>query len=249
MASESPLRARTVVSPAALADVPVLSAYELLALSGAFPSAFPLIHFIAPFRAPLPRAGVPPRLRPEFEGTMRRRRQGLCVDALLFKAVLTDASGVEHVVVMKERVLSDYVYPAVDSVRERMWQEVDGVNREVMKVFREVQIKTREDVLGEQDYFTCDLFVHPSIQRRGAGSALLAHCVKIADAARAPLVLEAAPASVPLYAAYGFVTLTTMRVMYRGELVDELPLMRREPAASPPEAPLWAHRRARRLRL
>ncbi|KAH8110140.1 hypothetical protein DFH11DRAFT_1490466, partial [Phellopilus nigrolimitatus] len=229
-------RARVIVTPVNPEDIPALAACELLAVSGAFPPALPFAHLANPFRAPLARAGVPPRLWPDFAPTVRRRRQQLRDGALMFKAVLTDASGEEHVVGMakmlpprsvvqsarrgrkwKERVLGDYVYPAVDSMRGRMWQEADGTNHEFMKAFRTAQIKTCDEFLGETEYFYLKkLFVHPSFQQRGAGSALLAHCAEIADAASVPLVLEASPAGTALYAAHGFSTLTTIGVLYRG---------------------------------
>ncbi|KAH8110146.1 hypothetical protein DFH11DRAFT_1880805 [Phellopilus nigrolimitatus] len=188
--SSPPPRAHIAISPTTPAHLPALAACELLA---AFPPPCPFMHRAAPFRAPLVRAGVPPELWPDFAGTVRRHAQELRAGALMYTAVLTDAEGGGarrgHGADARpacgggartprrgwtERVLDDYVYPAVGSVRARVGQEADGKDYAFLAAFRGAQAQTQ------------GLFVRPSSQ----------HCAGIADAARAPLVLDAVPARV-----------------------------------------------------
>lgn len=73
------------------------------------------------------------------------------------------------------------------------------------------------------------LFVHPDLQGRGVGRALLAHASALADAARVPLYLEASSTrAVAFYATHGFAQIRTLEIHYRGEDLP-LPVLVREP--------------------
>ena len=70
--------------------------------------------------------------------------------------------------------------------------------------------------------------MHPTYQRRGVGSALLAHAIAHADAAHRPIFIrDSSPAGLPLYVAHGFRQVDAVRFGYRGVEVV-LPSLLRE---------------------
>ncbi|KAI5122823.1 hypothetical protein M0805_003118 [Coniferiporia weirii] len=254
--SLSTLRTSVSIAPTTLADLPAAAECELLAFSGAFPPYDRFPHILCPFRAPLARAGVHPRLWPDYTAAIRRHTRELRDGLLLFTAFAPDDDGNVRVAGMAvleppraaketvranrkwtERALADYVYPSVDVVQDKLWSAPSGVDFVFRSLADEAFQKGRREFMRERDcYILRMVFVHPHIQRRGVGSALLVHCSDLADAAHVPLYLEASSAGAPLYTARGFRTLQTLRLEYKGEVIL-IPAMAREPAGEPAPPP------------
>ncbi|KAI5122867.1 hypothetical protein M0805_003160, partial [Coniferiporia weirii] len=234
------------------ADLPALTECELLALSGAFPPFDRFSHLLYPFRAPLARAGVHPRLWPDYPMALRRHARTVRDGNVLFTAFAPDDAGVVRVAGFAllalprraalekkrwaERFLGDYVYPSVDAVQDKLLSGgPSGMDPGFSKVVGGAMRKGREEFANEREcYILRTLVVHPNVQRRGIGSALLKHCFALADAAGVPIYLEASQAGAPLYTAHGFETIRTLQVEYAGEVV-KLPVMVREPVGLAPE--------------
>ncbi|KAI5122865.1 hypothetical protein M0805_003158 [Coniferiporia weirii] len=237
------------IAPTTPEDLPEVVACEMLAFSGAFPPFENFGCLLNPFRAPLVRAGVHPRRWPDFDSVLRYSAREMRKGVMYFTAFAPDDDGVvrpaglavleEPLTVAKaaraskawtERLLGDYVHPSVDAVQDRWWQdEVTGVDPVFMGVLFGAMEKGRNEFRLERDcYILRTLVVQPHMQRRGVGSALLRHCFALTDAANTPIYLEASQVGAPLYASLGFRTIRTLRIEYKGEVV-EAPVMVREP--------------------
>ncbi|KAI5116832.1 hypothetical protein M0805_008568 [Coniferiporia weirii] len=251
--------ARVHVAPTTPADLPAAVECELLAFSGAFPPFERSSHLMSPFRAPLVRAGVHPRLWPDFNPTVRRHARRIRDGMLFFTAFVPNGDDDEGgngactrvvglaalerprsdvtAARMKRgwtgRLLDDYVYPSMDTVEDKLWSSgPTGTNVEFRKVAKDAMNGGRDMFTSKREcYILHMLIVHPHFQRRGVGSALLAHCIALADTRQVPLYLEASRAGAPLYAARGFKMLRMLRVEYKDEVI-ELPVMVREPTGT-----------------
>ncbi|KAI5115838.1 hypothetical protein M0805_009601 [Coniferiporia weirii] len=247
-------RARTpvTIAPTTPTDLPAVTECELLAFSGAFRRSDRFSHLLFPFRVPLVRAGVHPRRWPGFAAGVRRHARWMRDGLLLFTAFVPDedggGGGAPRAVGMAalelprkdtaairmkkgwtEKALEDYVYPSMDTVQDKLLGEPTGVNVELRILAKAAMKKGREEYSRVRDCYIINLlFVHPHFERRGVGSALLAHCTALADAAHMPLYLEATGPGAPLYAVRGFETISVLRLEYRDEII-ELPIMVREP--------------------
>ena len=73
------------------------------------------------------------------------------------------------------------------------------------------------------------LFVHPSFQNCGVGSALIRECIDLADSDHTPMLLEASEAGLPLYTKRGFEQVDELRFTYKGEEIV-IPCMIRQPS-------------------
>jgi len=226
-----PIITVSAVKPADLADVVTC---ELLAFPGVDSDVGAHMY---PFRAALFTAGLHPKYWPDFQSTIRRRGRKLVSGSEMFKATVVDDSGRVVVVGMawyapapgaakerrwNRRLLNDYVYPALDTVRSRLWPDTDGMNMEFVNLFKGELIKTRKEIQEEYgEHFIIEILgVHPEYQRRGVGAALVRHCISMADAAGLPVYLEASKAGIALYEYLGFKTVRECSIVYKGEVID-----------------------------
>ncbi|KAI5116833.1 hypothetical protein M0805_008569 [Coniferiporia weirii] len=235
------------VAPTTLADLPALVECEMLAFTNLFAS------LLFPLRASLLSAGVHPRLWPDFHPIVRIRTRELRDGMLLFTAFVPDdgdgarARPAGFVVLQPSRaasaaaranrtwaeaLLADYVYPTMDAVQDKIQGALTGVDGAFWVAASEALEKGRNEFASERDcYVLRTLAVHPQLQRRGIGSALLAQCSAVADATNTAIYLEASAEGVPLYTSHGFRTIRTVRIEYKDEVV-EMPVMVREPATA-----------------
>jgi GNAT superfamily N-acetyltransferase len=71
------------------------------------------------------------------------------------------------------------------------------------------------------------MMVHPQYQRRGVGSALMSRVLEIADSTNTPIFIrDATLAGMPLYLANGFKQVDTLRMEYKGQVVEMGTLLR-----------------------
>lgn len=157
------------------ADLEAVSEIELLSFPGTN-AADRLSTLLHPFRPALIRTGVSPRHWPDFQTTVLRNWKALLAGRnVLIKAEIDVDTQTPKVVGMalislpteaaaagrarrtwKEKLLGDYVYPAVDGVRTRVWStaSTDGTDMRFMKVYKEEVARRRLEVMADREYFS-----------------------------------------------------------------------------------------------
>ncbi|KAL5483609.1 hypothetical protein ACEPAI_8841 [Sanghuangporus weigelae] len=240
------------ITPATYDDLPGIATCELLAFSGAFPPYDIFSRLLYPFRAPLIQSGVHPRHWPDYASTIRERATNLRDGSMISVAFAKDDNGQEMVVGVakmtppieiiermrkarkwKERVLDDIVYPAINNVRDKLWKDSDGMNTRFCTEFKKEQNAAKDRIDKERRNFQLHLFyVHPAFQRRGVGSALLAHCTSVADAQGVPMMVESSPSGHRLYQNHEFMDVDLIDFTFAGERIV-MPCMVRQPVAPP----------------
>ncbi|KLO13394.1 hypothetical protein SCHPADRAFT_940422 [Schizopora paradoxa] len=186
-----------------------------------------------PFRPALLEKGFSPRLWPDYRTTVSRR-QKMAADrtSIFLKASVDDEeTGKERIVAMAwltspaaykasqrtwiHLLKSELLHPVVDGVWNRVFDQADGTDFGIIDVYKKEVRRVRNNVMGDKPYFALEMFaVHPSCQGRGAGRALLQHCIGLPADQKIPMILESTAAGYPFYVTNAFKVVERGHVEY-----------------------------------
>ncbi|KAL0062375.1 hypothetical protein AAF712_010721 [Marasmius tenuissimus] len=214
------------------AELPSVIACENLAFSNS-----PLITIVCPDRAGLAKAGIDPRLWPDFNYWLKVRSDDYKNGSIFLTAKIGDEIAgyaklnmptamleeVKKQPAFAERFSEDELRRALEDARNKEYSdEPTGMNAEALQAFRVCQAEvTKRHPDIDDTYYLQLMAVHPRFQRQGVGMALMARVNEIADSTGIPMYIrDATDDGLPLYLKNGFKQVDTLRYEYKDAVVD-----------------------------
>ncbi|KAK1220779.1 hypothetical protein PQX77_016427 [Marasmius sp. AFHP31] len=235
LAMSKPLLQISLATPT---DLPSIFTCGCLAFSSSL-----LIPIVFPDRARLLKAGIDPRLWPEFNNWLKVRSNDYKNGSIFIVAKIGDEiagyTKLELPTAMleeakkqpafAERFSEDELRRVLEDARNKEFSdEPAGVNTEALKVFEVAQAEvTKRHPDINDSYYISTMAVHPQFQRMGVGMALMSRVNEIADSRGAPVYIrDATDEALPLYLKSGFKQVDTMRFEYQDVVADQAVLFR-----------------------
>ncbi|KAJ8089275.1 hypothetical protein PM082_014523 [Marasmius tenuissimus] len=215
------------VSLATPSDLPSIIACGNLAFSSSF-----LVSIVYPDRPELAKAGIDPRLWPEFNYWLNFRANDYKNGSIFVVAKIGDEiagyTKLEMPTAMleeakkqpsfTERFSEDELRKVLEDARNKDFSdELMGANTEALEAFKIGQAEVTEkhpDI--DNSYYISTMAVHPRFQRMGIGMALMSRVNEIADLSGTPIYIrDATDEALPLYLKNGFKRIDTLRFEYK----------------------------------